>query len=97
MLYCLKCGEELSENDNFCHKCGVITNIGYERGFRKYLGSEIENTLHLASLKIEEGLEKVSEIIKEASEELDPKFEEAKENLQEILEEIKNELSKRNR
>lgn len=97
MEYCLQCGEELTKNANFCHKCGVITKIGYERGFRRNFGSEIENKLHQASLNVEEGLQWVSEIIKEASEELDPKLEEVMEKLQEVLNEAKSELRKRKR
>jgi len=95
--YCINCGEELSENTNYCHKCGIITEVGKEKGFIRNFNSEIEKSLHLASINIEEGLSKVSEIIKEASEELDPKFEEARESLHSILEEIKEELSKRKR
>ena len=97
MKYCYNCGEELSDNANYCHKCGVITDIGKEKGLKRNFDSEIEKSLHLASMNIEEGLSKVSEIIKEASEELDPKFEIARDGLHSILEEIKEELSKKKR
>lgn len=95
--YCINCGEELSENANYCHKCGVITEIGKKKGLKRNFNSEIEKSLHLASINIEEGLSKVSGIIKEASEEMDPKFEVARESLQSILEEIKEELRKKQR
>ena len=97
LTYCLNCGEALSSDANYCHKCGIITEIGMEKGVRRNFDSEIEKSLHLASINIEEGLSKVSEIIKEASEELDPQFEVVRDSLHSLIEEIKEELSKKQR
>jgi len=97
MTYCQNCGEELSQNANYCHKCGIITEKGMEEGVKRNFDSEIEKSLHLASINIEEGLSKVSEIIKEASEELDPQFEVVRDSLHSLIEEIKEELSKKQR
>ena len=68
-----------------------------EKGVRRNFDSEIEKSLHLASMNIEEGLSQVSEIIKEASEELDPQLEVVRDSLHSLIKEIKEELSKKQR
>ncbi|NIW13825.1 MAG: zinc-ribbon domain-containing protein, partial [Candidatus Thorarchaeota archaeon] len=64
MMFCSKCGEELSENAYFCPKCGVRTRKGVEAGvgttpwedlratFSK-MGEDVEKAFSIAGREIE--------------------------------------------
>ena len=63
MTYCSNCGEKISENDNFCSKCGVKTARGIEinaptpsdemrQAFAK-MSAEIEKAFSFAAKEIQ--------------------------------------------
>lgn len=63
MLYCTKCGEELPDDANFCHKCGERTEKGIEEGApevshrRADWEDELEEAVSGAAKGVEEGLQ----------------------------------------
>jgi len=76
MVFCYKCGEELSENTYFCSKCGARTKKGAEAGiaaaredlkdaFTK-MGEEIEKAFSIAATEIKKAFKTAREEIREA-------------------------------
>ncbi|UCD43991.1 MAG: DUF4097 family beta strand repeat protein [Candidatus Bathyarchaeota archaeon] len=72
MLYCTKCGEELPDDANFCHKCGERTEKGIEESApevshrRADWEDELEEAVSSAAKGVEEGLQAAFEGIRGA-------------------------------
>jgi predicted amidophosphoribosyltransferase len=77
LVYCSRCGEELSEDAFFCSKCGDRTKKGEKEGIHIHVsdelkdgltkaGKEIENALSLAAREIEEAFRTAVESIRES-------------------------------
>jgi ribosomal protein L40E len=73
MVFCSKCGVSLTENANFCPKCGVRTKKGKEAKVSppwedvfSEVGVEIETALSTASREIEKAFKEATGGIRKA-------------------------------
>jgi len=75
MVFCSNCGEKLSDDANFCTKCGVRTKHGVEAGvpvpaedlreaFSK-MGVELEKAFQTAGREIQKAFKNVRENFRE--------------------------------
>jgi len=70
MVYCSKCGSKLSDDSNFCLKCGVRTKKGIKEGvsphwaYRSNWEQEIEDALSKAAKNVEEAFNAARENIR---------------------------------
>jgi len=92
MVYCSNCGAVISEDANFCLKCGARTPRGIESGVEPHWKEEMDKALQAAARNIEEGMKKAREYIQEAVRDLGPELEQARESLREVAEEVGEEL-----
>jgi ribosomal protein L40E len=76
MVFCLNCGEKLSDDANFCTKCGVRTKHGVEAGvsaptedlreaFSK-MGVELEKAFQTAAKEIQKAIKNVKEDVRDS-------------------------------
>jgi ribosomal protein L40E len=77
MVFCSKCGEKLSDDANFCIKCGVRTGHGAEanvpfpaeewRDALVKVGQEIEGAFSTAAKEVQKAFKTVKENVTESS------------------------------
>jgi ribosomal protein L32 len=77
MVFCTQCGEELSENANFCPKCGTrtgkgkVANVPLPRedwgGAFAQVGEELNKAFSVASKEIEKAFTIAKEEIRKAT------------------------------
>lgn len=77
MVYCSNCGKELTENTNFCPKCGITTRKGGTvevagpwkdlREAVAEIGEEMEKAFSIAKKEMETAFKKARDGIREAT------------------------------
>jgi predicted amidophosphoribosyltransferase len=78
MVYCMKCGRELSGETNFCPKCGARTRKAIEEGIN-IPREELKEGLTAIGVEIEDALS-------EAGREIQRAFGEAREDIKKVAE-----------
>jgi uncharacterized membrane protein YvbJ len=76
MVFCSNCGEKLSDDANFCTKCGVRTKHAVEAGVSapaedlreafSRMGVELEKAFQTAAKEIEKAVKNVREDLKDS-------------------------------
>lgn len=88
MVYCSNCGIEISEEANFCLKCGSRTPKGIENGVVPHWKEDLDKTLQAASKSFEEAIKKAREHIQTGVRDLGPELEQVRESLREVAEDF---------
>jgi DNA-directed RNA polymerase subunit RPC12/RpoP len=92
MVFCAKCGAEVSDDVFFCPKCGARTARGADKGVEPHWRKDLDKALQTASKSLDSGVRAAKRSLEEVARDLGPELEQAREGLKDTAEDVGEEL-----
>ena len=92
MVFCSKCGAELTDDAFFCPQCGARTARGADEGVEPHWRKELDQALQTAFRSLDAGVREARRSLEEVARDLGPELEQAKVGLRDTTEDVGEEL-----